>query len=154
MDIKEEISKIIKDERFAFSTQTIINEFTTKKIKASRNVITKTLRELGYEFDKHSKFWKKKQIEKPQYGIVFIPEIHFALIDKNSRQVLEKKTYVLGVFFDRDRANTFANTMQEQFNYKANEIANKNPNIEPLINCLVNQTIGNMIGEDLIFQIN
>ena len=154
MDIKEEISKIIKDEKFAFSTQTIINELITKKIKVSRTVISKTLKELGYEFDKHSKIWKKKQIEKPQYGKVYIPEIHFALIDKNSRQVLEKKTYILGVFFDKDRANAFANTMQEQFNHKANEIVSQNPNIEPLINCLIETTIGNMIGDDLIFQIN
>ena len=154
MDIKEEISKIIKDEKFAFSTQTIINELITKKIKVSRTVISKTLKELGYEFDKHSKIWKKKQIEKPQYGKVYIPEIHFALIDKNSRQVLEKKTYILGVFFDKDRANAFANTMQEQFNHKANEIVSQNPNIELLINCLIETTIGNMIGDDLIFQIN
>ena len=153
-ELRNTIEEIIKERKYAFNTQIIFDELIKRNIKTTKNSITKIIKELNYTFNKHSKIWELKKIDKPLMGKVFIPEIHFAILNKKSRQVLYKDHYILGVIFSKDRASELANTAQEKFNLKVKEIMESNKELEVLADIKIIETIGNMAGEDLIFQID
>ena len=108
MNIKEEIIQIIQDRKFAFDTQTLLNDLTTRKIKTTKKNIIRIIKNLGYDFDKHSKTWKK--IEN---SVMYMPQIVIYVFNLDTKTMESQKLHILGLFYNKEKAQEHLELQKE-----------------------------------------
>lgn len=178
MDNKDIVKQIIENYTCAFNTQSIINDLTTRKVKVTKKYITKTLKEMGYTFNRSTNIWKKEEnietpVEKVEvedqvsetitekkpvplgYLRTYITELHMAIVDKEDESIVkENRDYLLGVFTNDKRAIDYANMIKDNFQKMAEEMETKDKTISVLQKISINSAVAKIDQEDLIFTIN
>lgn len=143
MNNKEAIQEIIKNINSSFTTQTVINECTTRKIKTSKSYITKILKELGFVFDTHHKVWEKQEemtkeasVVLPETMVVFTPQIIVYIFNTKENKIEKNELHFLGMFFNKEDAEEHLKLQVEFYSRIAKTIQNNNPELK--VNLAVN----------------
>lgn len=145
MSTKDIIKEIVNNFQYSFYTQSVINELTTRKVKASKSYVTKILKELGYVFETHHKSWMKAdQIENqnnelPETVKVFTPILTTYLFNSKENKLENSKTHFLGVFYKKEDAEAHLKLQIDFYAQVAKTITDKNPDIKFNISININE---------------
>ena len=119
MKAKDVITKLLegyKAKGFTFSTDTIKNELTTKKVKATEKYINKTIRSFGYKYDRKTSNWEISKVEElPKTIKVYMPQIITYVSDLKTKVIINQKIHILGCFYDKQKAEDHLELQKEFF---------------------------------------
>lgn len=119
MKAKDVIIKLLegyKAKGFTFSTDTIKNELTTKKVKATEKYINKTIRSFGYKHDRKTSNWEIPKVEElPKTIKVYMPQIITYVSDLKTKVIINQKIHILGCFYDKQKAEDHLELQKEFF---------------------------------------
>ena len=155
MSKKDIVKEIVQNIRGSFNTQTIINELTKKKKKASKNYITKTLKELGYNYNSHHQVWVKNDSGDlstlPETLITYIPQIFVFVFNTETKVLDNRELHILGVFYDKEKAEKHLQLQKEFFLRRIETAHQQFPNYKISISLKVNEMITHKSEDGFVF---
>ena len=115
-DVIIELVEKYKTKGYTFSTDTIKNELTTRKIKATEKYINKTIRSLGFKYDRKTSNWRMAKVEElPETIKVYMPQIITYVSDSKTKVIINQKIHILGCFYDKQKAEEHLELQKEFF---------------------------------------
>lgn len=155
MSKKNILKEIVENMEASFDTQTIMDELTSRGEKASKNYITKTLKELGYNYESHHRVWVKNDSGDlstlPETLITYVPKIWVFLYNIETNVLENRELHILGVFYDKKEAEQHLE-LQKEFYLRRLETAQKeHPNYKISIALNIGEMVTHKSDKGFVF---